>query len=365
MSRFAQFQLIVIIALTFTSCRTNTQPVVKSQISNAHTIADKIAQQTFDNEKFPGMAVVVWQKGEIIFSESYGYADVESKVPIDMEKSLFRIGSISKPYTAAGLGRLYENGKINLDTPIQTYVPGFPKKEYDVSLRQLAGHLAGIRHYKGSEFMMNEHFPTVAEGLTIFSQDPLIHQPGSKYAYSSYGWNLISAAMESTSGEDFLLFMQNEVFDKIGMTHTHPDYVQRKMKGRVQFYQKGSNNDNQVAPQVDNSYKWAGGGFISSPYDVIKFAQAHLNHTMLKKETVSEWTKSQTIMDGKMTNYGIGWRSSEDQKGRKWYGHSGGSVGGTSMMLVYHEEQMIVVTLVNLGSAKMGNLAFRVANQFL
>lgn len=358
------FYFSLFLAITLFSCKSTEQQTVDVH-TDAHILADKIAQATFDKENFPGMAVVVWKIGTTVFSNSYGYADIENEIDIDMDKSLFRIGSVSKPYTATALGALFEKGKIDLDTPIQTYVPDFPKKKYDISLRQLAGHLAGIRHYKGFEFMMDKHFPTVSEGLTIFQDDPLMHQPDTKYAYSSYGWNLISAAIETASGEDFLSYMQKEVFDKIGLTNTSPDYANREIKGRVQFYNKGENNGNVIAKPVDNSYKWAGGGFISSPNDVVKFAQAHLQHTILTEETMKLWTTSQTTVDGKVTNYGIGWRSGEDQKGRKWYGHSGGSVGGTSMLLVYPEEQMIIVTLVNLSSAKMGNLAFRVGNQFM
>ena len=352
---------IVFIMLFFLGCRVS--PVTPQ--AQPAKIADRLAQEVFAKQDFPGMAVMVWKDGVPIFSKGYGFADVESQTPIDPYKSKFRIGSVSKPYTAAALGVLYDRDKIFLDFPIQHYVPDFPEKKHEITLRQLAGHLAGIRHYRGFEFMSNVHYPTVMEGLAIFAIDSLLHQPNTKYAYSSYGWNLVSAAIEGASGEAFLPFMQREVFDHIGMNNSCPDYANQDIPDRVTFYQKGTNNSNLLAFQVDNSYKWAGGGFISTAEDVAKFAQSHLDGGILLPSTVALWTKGQATIDGKNTKYGIGWRGDIDSKGRRWIGHSGGSVGGTSMMLVYPEERVIVITLVNLSRAKMGNLAFRIANQFL
>ena len=358
------YRPIILAILFFFSC-TTTEQVPTVVIPSTEEQVDLIANKTFENENFPGMAVQVWHKGEVVFSKGYGYADVENSVSVNPYTSQFRIGSISKPFTAAGLGLLYDRDKIFLDFPIQLYVPDFPKKEFDISLRQLSGHLAGIRHYEGLEFMSNKFYATVDEGLNIFKEDPLLHKPGSKYAYSSYGWNLISAAMEGASDIPFLEFMQKEVFDELEMNSTTPEYSNANYPNRVQFYQKNIEGLNEIAPEVDNSYKWAGGGFIASAHDVVKFAKAHLSPNFLSENTLKLWTTSQATIDGKLTNYGIGWRSSEDNKGRKWIGHGGGSVGGTSMMLIYPQDELIVVTTVNLSRARMNNLAFRIANQYL
>ena len=343
----------------------STTLISQSDLSSAVSIADRLCNETFKNEQFPGMAVMVWKEGEIVFSKGYGFANVEDKIAVHPYKSKFRVGSISKPYTATALGILYDRNKIFLDFPIQFYVPDFPQKKYEITLRQLTGHLAGIRHYRGAEFMSMRHYPTVVEGLEIFKNDPLLHEPNTKYAYSSYGWNLVSAAIEGASGEGFLDFMNREVFEALEMKNSGPDIANQEINGRVSFYMKNSEGEVHLAPFVDNSYKWAGGGFLSTAEDVVTFAKAHLQNTLLLPSTTSLWTKGQMTSDGKNTKYGIGWRSDEDGKGRRWIGHSGGSVGGTSMMLIYPEEEIIVVTLVNLSSARMGNLAFRVANQFL
>jgi len=326
--------------------------------------ADKLIQGLFEKEKFPGMAVEVWKDGVSVFSKGYGYANVADEIPVNPKTSKFRIGSISKPFTAVALGLLYENDKINLDLPIQSYVPSFPKKKYDISLRQLAGHLGGIRHYKGIEFMNNVHYATVAEGLSIFENDELINEPGTQYSYSSYGWNLISVAIENAAEKEFLSFMKSAVFDRIGMNHTEADYANREIENRVTFYDKNFLGMVGESSPVDNSYKWAGGGFLSTVSDIAKFAQAHLDASILERSSIDLFTESQLTTSGDKINYGIGWRSGEDKKGRAWYGHGGGSVGGSSMLLIFPEEQVIVVTTVNLGNAKTGNIAFRIADQF-
>lgn len=326
---------------------------------------DTIAQKLFDKEDFPGMAVMIWKDGEYLFEKGYGYADIEQNIQVDPRQSLFRIGSVSKPVTAALLAKLYEEGKLDLDQNIRNYIPYFPQKAHPITTRQLAGHLAGIRHYKGFENMSSRFYPTVKEGLEIFMHDNLIHEPGSKYAYSSYGWNLVSAVLEAVGQDDFLSMMTDYVFEPLGLENMQAEIMSEALNNKVVFYQKNLARENTVAPTVDNSYKWAGGGFISSAEDVVDFAVGHIEPGYLKESTLTELFKTQYTSDGKPTNYGIGWRSGEDKKGRKWIGHSGGSVGGTTMMLAYPEEKLVVVTLVNLWRAKTGDLAFRLANQLL
>lgn len=347
------------------SCASPDTAVVVSPYAEAIDSSQTLVQQLLEAENFPGAGVAVSVGGELVWSQGFGFADIASGKKIDPARTLFRIGSISKPYTAAGLARLYEEGKINLDTTIYAYVPDFPKKAYDFNLRQLGGHIAGIRHYKGDEFKMNKHFPTVSEGLDIFKEDVLVFEPGTDYSYSSYGWNLISAAMESVLEVPFLDYMQTAVFDPLDMQHTFAEYATQSYPDLVTFYEQSEEGNNEVAVPVDNSYKWAGGGFISTPEDVVRFAWGHTKAGYLKAATLEEFTTTQRTADGEATNYGIGWRSGTDEAGRYWYGHSGGSVGGTSWMVIYPESEVVVVVLVNRSGADFDNVQLKIADRFL
>jgi len=144
----------------------------------------------------PGFAVAVAVDGKIVWSEAFGYADLEAKRPATPETQ-FRIGSVSKPLTADAVAQLYEAGKLDLDAPVQRYVPTFPQKGAPITTRLLGGHLAGIRHYKGAEFTLNQHFASVTAGLAIFKDDSLVAPPGTRFSYSSYGFNLIGAVVEA------------------------------------------------------------------------------------------------------------------------------------------------------------------------
>src|SRR6059036_1750438 len=235
--------------------------------------------------KIPGLQVAVAVDGKLVWSEGFGYADLAGKVPVTAETQ-FRIGSVSKPLTAAAVALLLEQGKLDLDAPVQRYVPSFPDKGYPITTRQLAGHLAGIRHYRGDEFLRNRHFDTVLEGLAIFQGDSLLFPPGTKFSYSSYGWNLISAVVEGAAGQDFLTYMSRNVLRPLGLTHTAPDRVDSLIPNRTRFYERGADSGFVPAPPVDNSYKWAGGGFLSTAEDLVRFGSALLEPGFLKAATL-------------------------------------------------------------------------------
>jgi CubicO group peptidase (beta-lactamase class C family) len=296
-------------------------------------------------EGVPGASVAVGIGGEIVWSQGFGWADLEEGVPVTT-LTKFRIGSVSKTLTATGLGLLMEWGRIDLDAPVQTYVPDFPEKRWPVTIRQLGGHIAGIRHYRGFEMLSSQRYPTVESGLAIFAEDTLLFEPETDYSYSSYGWNLLSAAMEGASGREFLAFMRDEVIEPLGLRHTVPDHNDSIVAHRTEFYEQ---REGAIinAPHVDNSYKWAGGGFLSTPEDLVRFGQAHLNPGFLRAGTLDELMEPQTLRNGESTNYGIGWRSGTQEDGDRTLGHSGGSVGGNTLLILIPEHELVVAGVVN------------------
>jgi len=299
--------------------------------------------------QFPGLSVSVGIDGQIIWAEGFGWADLEQRVPV-RTTSRFRVGSVAKPMTAALLGLLYEEGKIDLDVTVQTYVANFPEKEYPITIRQLAGHLAGIRHYQGDEFLNSVYYATVSAGLPIFADDPLLFEPGTRYSYSSYAWNLLSAVIENVSSERFLEQMQSQVFEPLGMLDTTADQNEMIIADRVRPYVRDDDGKFRNAPHVDNSYKWAGGGFLSTAADLVKFGLAHMTPGFLEAETLDEWFTSQRIADGEETGYGIGWSVSGQDANRR-VGHGGGSVGGTTTLGIYLDQGLVIAMVTNLSDS--------------
>ena len=300
--------------------------------------------------RIPGVQVAVAINGTLVWSEGFGYADAARRRPVT-RATQFRIGSVSKPLTAATVALLYEQGKLDLDAPVQRYVPTFPDKGYPITTRQLAGHLAGIRHYRDREFFQTRHFATVRDGLAIFQDDSLLFPPGTRFSYSSYGWNLVSAVVEGAAGQDFLSYISARVFRPLGLTHTAPDRSDSLIPERTQFYDPDSNGAYHVAPTVDNSYKWAGGGFVSTAEDLVKFGSALLEPGFLKRETLELLFTSQRTSAGEETGYGIGWFVRTDSSGHHWAFHGGSAVGGTAVFGVDRDAHVVVAVLTNLSDA--------------
>src|SRR5437667_4791868 len=322
-------------------------PTYAATVARAHAlVCDKLAG------RIAGLQVAVGVDGKLVWSEGFGYADLARKVPVTAETQ-FRIGSVSKPLTATAVALLYEQGKLDLDTPVQRYVPSFPDKGYPITTRQLAGNLAGIRHSRDDEFLLNRHFNTVLDGLTIFQGDSLLFPPGTKFSYSTYGWNLISAVVQGAAGQDFLSYMGRNVFRPLGMPHTAADRADSLIPNRTRFYERGADGGFVLAQPVDNSYKWAGGGFGSAAEDVVKFGSAMLKPGFLKAETLDLLFTSQKTTAGGPTGYGIGWFVSTDSLGHRWVFHGGGSVGGTTVFGVDRDSRIVVAITSNLTNAPL------------
>lgn len=333
----------------------------------AKAIAESRAEilDTMAKLRVPGAQIAIIKDGELIWSEGFGMADVEQQVPVTPITRL-RIASISKSVTSVALGLLVQEGKVDLDQPIQRYVPYFPAKRWPVTVRQVAGHIAGIRHYQGDEFGSMKAYPTVREGISIFADDTLLFEPGTRYQYSSYGWNLISAVIEGASGEPFLEFMKRRVFGPMGMTRTIPEYPDSIILWRARAYvHADSLAPAQNAPYVDNSYKWAGGGFLSTAEDLVRMGRNLLDaRGGLRRETIDLLWTSQKLKNGEPTNYGIGWGLIVDSAGGRWVGHTGGAMGGTSYLLICPERKLVAAIIIN-SDVTFIRLLLPVAQRFL
>lgn len=311
------------------------------------TARDMIAIKV-QEQKIPGYVAGVYANGRVQWTEGFGYANLEQHVPV-RPSTRFRVGSVSKSFTAAALGRLVEEGRLDLDAPIQQYVPSFPEKRGVISTRLLAGHLAGIRHYRDDEFLSTRPYASVTEALGVFANDKLLSAPGKTFVYSSYGWNLISAVIEGAAGENFVDYMDHTVFQPLDMCHTIPDRVDSIIPGRTHFYDRDGAGRVRNAPYVDNCVKWAGGGFLSSIEDLLKFGAAHLEPGFHQTETLAALFTSQKTTAGEETGYGIGWRTAREEDTGRWrVWHTGGSVGGTTALVLYPDEGAVVAVIANL-----------------
>ena len=187
----------------------------------------------------PGLAIAVSVDRSIVWSEGFGVADLENHVPVSTH-TRFRIGSVSKLLTATAAARLHQQGLLDLDAPVQRYVPAFPDKAQPITSRELLGHLAGVRHYRRDEYINRQHYERVADSLKIFEADALLHAPNSKYLYSSYGYVLLGAVIEGASKDEYRHHMQTQVFDVLGLKDTVADDSGAIVERRTRFYARSA-----------------------------------------------------------------------------------------------------------------------------
>ncbi|HKY32489.1 MAG TPA: serine hydrolase domain-containing protein [Candidatus Polarisedimenticolia bacterium] len=270
-----------------------------------------IARTLISEERLPGLSLAVAVDGEIVWAEGFGRADLESQAPVT-PATLLRIGGVSQTITAAAVGLLSERGRLDLDAPVQRYVPGFPQKEWPISTRQLMSHTAGVRHYHGEE----EVFGQAACGddvqrLAIFAEDRLRFRPGTKSAYSTFGWVLVGAVVAGAAGEPYLDFVQREILTPLGMESTMADIASRAEPGSAHFYYPSvmlnPRHGLQDAPEVDLSCILPAGGFLSTPSDLARFGSAMMGDALLQAATVAELQTPVRLASGESTGQALGW----------------------------------------------------------
>lgn len=313
-------------------------------------------------QQVPGATVAVARGGRLIWSQATGLADLEHRVAVTTDTK-FRVGSISKALTSVALARLWEAGSVDLDAPVQRYVPSFPDKGYPISTRQLAGHLSGLPHYTAADVVNRTRYPSVTAALDKFKDRPLLFPPGQRYAYSSYGWNLISVVVEAASGQEFLAHMKSVVFDPFGMINTLADQYDSIIPNRTGFYHRTSTGTIINGPAVDNSDVWAGGGFLSTAEDLTRFGHGVVTGALLTdRGRVLLFTPMRTA-DGKETGYGLGWNVGL-LGGRKVVGHGGSHVGASAQLLMIPELDLVVAILTNSNNRGLEPLARELLNLF-
>lgn len=319
---------------------------------------DRLVSTEMSSRGIPGISVAIGVGDAPIWSRGYGFADLENFVPAT-ERSRYRLASISKPITAVALLELVEAGKASLDDDVRRYVPEFTEKQWPVTLRELLSHLGGVRGYVGTESATTVHYANVRDGLAIFAADPLAHQPGSKYLYSSYGFNLAGAAAEVIAGKPFRQLLRDSVFEPAGMAGTRDDDSFAIIPNRVRGYRRTKAGAVENCELADTSSKVPGGGLISTAGDVARFGRAVMDGKLLRPETrMLMWTPNRTN-DGKSVSYGLGW-TVVTFEGQPRFSHGGGQSGTSTFLDVLPERRIVVAVLCNLEGAPAKEISERI-----
>ncbi len=323
-------------------------------------------------QNLPGVSVAVGVGSDIVWAEGFGWADLENRVAVTPEMR-FRIADVSIPLTSAAVGLLLERHALNLDDEIQTYVPDFPKKQWPVTVRQLMGQVAGVRNDAGDEEPISEHCERTSDALPRFAQDKLRFEPGTAFRRSSYGWILVSAAVEAIAKKPFLSFMRAQIFEPLGMEDTTPDSSKEAISDRVTFYHPRFAGDNRYGPELvregDYSCFAGAGAFLSTPTDLVRFGLAIGGSTLLQPATVEMLQAPQRLTSGQQTDYGLGWALEAVPlagKPTRLAGHDTKRdfLGGTTSFMTFPERKLVVAVTSNIGFADTKSIALKIAEAF-
>jgi len=302
-------------------------------------------------DKTPGLTIG-FIKDNFEWVKGYGFADLENKVPAKAESS-YRLASVTKSMTAFAIMQLVDKKKIDLDAEVQTYVSYFPKKQWPVTVRQVLGHLGGISHYKNAA---NELHITgqksTREAIAIFQDFDLVAEPGTRYNYSSYGYNLLGAIIESASGMSYGEYMKQNVWGPAGMNDTRMDHPHDVIPNRVRGYRL-INGEVKNSEFVDISSRFAAGGTRSTVPDLLKYARSIIGGRLLSSEGMITATTSMSTREGRLTNYAMGWDTTP-LSGRYIITHSGGQQETSTLLYILPTRKLALAVAMNFESSNPG-----------
>jgi serine beta-lactamase-like protein LACTB len=334
--------------------------------------ARQLARAALVAQNLPGLSVAVGAGGRLVWAEGFGYADLEKKTPVTPETQ-FRIGEVSNPLTSAAVGLLLEKHKLNLDLPIQTYVPAYPQKQWPMTLRELMAYQSGIENDEGDEEPLLARCEQTVDGLQRFAKHKLLFEPGTRYHPSSFGWILVSAAVEAAGGEPFFVFMRTQIFDPLGMSATRPDYWKETIPDRATFYFPRFAGDPTYGPDPardgDHSCAAGGGAFLSTPSDLVRFGLALQGDNLLTSATLNVLRTPQRLKSGEQTAYGLGWNIETVPLGREsalMASHATKSdfVGGSASLLTFPGRGLVVAIASNISFADTSSIGRKIAEAF-
>ncbi|MEP6714453.1 MAG: serine hydrolase domain-containing protein [Terriglobia bacterium] len=338
----------------------------------------EIVRASLSEENLPGLSVAVGIDGDIVWAQGFGFANLENGLPVT-PRHRFRIGTASSLLTSAGIGLLADEGRLRLDDQIQAYVPEFPVKKWPVTIRQVMGHVGGVKMEDVDDGVLtSSHCAQTADAVKLFAKEPLLFQPGTEYAESTFGWVLLSAVVEAAAKKPFMAFLEDSVFRPLGMRGTVKDAGTETVADEAtSYYPRFAPNPLLGLPKYgmhplhrfDYSCYAGASGFLSTPSDLVRFGIAINGGKLLRRDTVQMLETSQRLASGKETGFGLGWevkRVTLAGQQVRAAGRNGLLWAGTvASLLTFPERGMAVAVASNISFADTPSLAERIAQAFV
>lgn len=334
--------------------------------------ARQVVRSGLVEQNLPGLSVAVGIGGELVWAEGAGWANLERREPVTPD-TRFRIGTASMALTSAAVGELLARQRLSLDDEVHDLVPAFPPQRWPVTLRQLMGHLSGVRNDGGDEGpLLSTACARPTDAFPHFAARPLLFEPGTAFQVSSYGWIAVSAAVEAVAREPFLHVMRKRLFEPLGMHDTTADGTKSMADHATSYFPRFSADPRygvDVMRPIDLSCYAGASVFVSTASDLVRFGMAMQRGTLLTPATVALLQTSQRLASGQETGYGLGWDLESVMlagQPTQVIGHDGDVLGGmVASLMTVPTRGVVVVVLSNASYAGTSGLATKIAVAFL
>ena len=285
-------------------------------------------------------AVLVARDGRVLVSKGYGMANFETETP-NTPQTIFRLGSITKQFTATAILMLQEQGKLSVQDSICKYVADCPAAWQPITLHHLLSHTGGVPNFTSfPDYQKTMALPTTVEGLIArFKDQPLDFQPGEKWSYSNSGYVLLGHVVEKVSGQSYEAFLQERIFAPLGMKNTGYDHNATVLPRRAAGYMP-QGNMMLNARYLDMTIPFSAGALYSTVEDLYLWDQALYTEKLLSKKSLD------AMFTPVKNNYGYGW-GIDTHQGLKRIAHSGGIDGFVTFIARYPEAKAVVIVLCN------------------
>jgi CubicO group peptidase (beta-lactamase class C family) len=310
---------------------------------------DEYAQAAAKAERFSG-AILVAREGKVLVSKGYGMADVENDVP-NTPETKFRLGSITKQFTAASILLLQERGKLSVQDSICKYVAPCPEAWQPVTIHHLLSHTAGVPDFTGlPDYQKTMREPAPVESLIArFRALPLDFKPGEDWKYSNSGYVLLGHVVEKVSGKSYESFLRENIFEPLKMTSTGYDHANEIVKRRARGYAAGPDGPVNAA-YLDMSIPFSAGGLYSTVGDLYLWDQALYGEKILKKSSLD------AMFTAVRHDYGYGYGVAKLFNHRV-LAHGGGIEGFRTSINRFPDDRVTVIVLSNYEGANAGRVA--------
>jgi len=326
---------------------------------------DTVVTAAMAAEHIPGVSVAVMRGADTIVMRGYGYANVELHAAATPQ-TVYRIGSITKQFTAAAILQLVEQGKVGLDDSLQKFVPGFPTPGRRVTIRQLLNHVSGIPSYTsiGLAWQSKMRLDLSHDSLLALVKDRAPDfAPGERFLYDNTGYYLLGMVIEAASGQSYPQYLADHIFTPLGLRGTSYCETRRLIENRAQGYQTDSAGVAN-ADFISMGQPFAAGSLCSTVGDLVAWQRALAGDRLLRAGSYAQMSTPGRLNNGNATGYGFGLTMSAPQ-GHRSIGHGGGINGFSTMLTALPDDSLIIVVLANSEDANTGRIASRIVRAAL